>query len=292
MRYFIILLIWIFASPVMAQKGESVILNVVYEFTHINDLNNPDKALTEDMLLALGKTESRYTRNFKKQLPKNSSGGGIKKVAAIGGPVAVVSSKPSTTTELFQYVAAKKIVTTSKLGMQSYLMEDGLPQIKWKIYQENKTIGNYLCQKAIGEYAGRIYTVWFALELPFHNGPWKLSGLPGLILEAKDSKNEVLFLFKELYKGNEEESTGTTYNVTKFVKTSSLAFAKLEKAYIQDPAAAFQSQLPANGPKVVTVFIDDNGKSTSGEEAKTLIEKYKKEAKYKKDNPIELIKDR
>ncbi|MVO10049.1 GLPGLI family protein [Flavobacterium sp. TP390] len=55
---------------------------------------------------------------------------------------------------------------------------------EYKIIEEYKTILNFTCQKAITEIYGREFTVWFTTEIPVNDGPWKLYGLPGLILEA------------------------------------------------------------------------------------------------------------
>ncbi len=288
-----------FGGSVKAQQGQPAMLNVVYEFTHINDLSKPSKPYREDMLLVLGLTESRYTRNFKKiqiqSLKKTrdtESTGRSGNISVMGGPVAVVSVKPETNKEIFQLLQSNQLNITATLGMQTYLIAGVLPAIKWNVINEVKTIGNYICQKAIGEYAGRVYTAWFAPDLPYHNGPWKLSGLPGLILEAEDSKKEVQFLFKELYKAVENESTiSLNGNSFTFVKTNVNSFAKLENAYNQNPTAAFQAQLPSNAPKVQTIFIDESGQTTFGEQAKSLIEKNKKEAKLKNYNPLELIKN-
>lgn len=74
-----------------------------------------------------------------------------------------------------------------------YLIIDTLPKINWQIFEEQKTILNYVCQKAIGIFRGRSYTAWFTTAIPIPAGPWKLNGLPGIIMGANDDKNEVFF---------------------------------------------------------------------------------------------------
>lgn len=67
--------------------------------------------------------------------------------------------------------------------------EDNIPVINWKLLEGEKKILNYNCNSAQCTFRGRTYTVWYTTEIPLSFGPWKFSGLPGLILEAIDSKN-------------------------------------------------------------------------------------------------------
>lgn len=67
------------------------------------------------------------------------------------------------------------------------LIESNLPNIDWKITKETKRILGLECKKAIGVYKCRQYTVWFTKDIPLKVGPWHLNGLPGAILEAKES---------------------------------------------------------------------------------------------------------
>ena len=69
-------------------------------------------------------------------------------------------------------------------------VNDNWKKINWIIAQDTMTIGNFKCKKAIGDFRGRKYTVWFTEEIPLPYGPWKLYGLPGVIIEAYDDKNE------------------------------------------------------------------------------------------------------
>lgn len=83
--------------------------------------------------------------------------------------------------------------------------KEPLPKINWKIKDVTKKIEGILVQKATCKFRGRNYIAWFALEIPIPLGPWKLNGLPGLIIEAYDTNKELLFLFKKLeypYKKN------------------------------------------------------------------------------------------
>ncbi|WP_086029611.1 GLPGLI family protein [Tenacibaculum holothuriorum] len=73
------------------------------------------------------------------------------------------------------------------------MLKEQLPKINWKITDEFKKIGEYKCQKATGYFRGRTYTTWFANKIPVPFGPWKLQGLPGLIIEVKDNRKEVYF---------------------------------------------------------------------------------------------------
>ncbi len=76
---------------------------------------------------------------------------------------------------------------------KSMIVTEDLPVLNWKIFSEYRTIGGFECQKATCDFRGRTYTAWFTRKIPIPVGPWKLHGLPGLILEASESKNQVFF---------------------------------------------------------------------------------------------------
>lgn len=73
-------------------------------------------------------------------------------------------------------------------ALDEYTVSDTWLKIKWEIIDEIRIIGNFNCKKAIGEFRGRFYTVWFTEEIPLPYGPFKLYGLPGLILQAEDAE--------------------------------------------------------------------------------------------------------
>ncbi|MDR0982104.1 MAG: GLPGLI family protein [Culturomica sp.] len=66
-----------------------------------------------------------------------------------------------------------------------------LEKPKWEISTDTDTVAGYRCQKATTNYGGRDWTVWFTNEIPVSEGPWKLRGLPGLILKAETADGEI-----------------------------------------------------------------------------------------------------
>lgn len=82
-------------------------------------------------------------------------------------------------------------------GEQVYVKEI-TPKMNWKIEKEIKKIGSFMCKKATTNFRGRNYTAWFTYEIALPFGPWKLNGLPGLILEAYDANKFVYWYFKSI----------------------------------------------------------------------------------------------
>lgn len=85
----------------------------------------------------------------------------------------------------------------------TFLVVDTLTIPKWDIKDETSIIGGLKCQKATTFYKGREYEVWFTTEITTFFGPWKLNGLPGLIVLANDKRNEVYFEITEVLKNDE-----------------------------------------------------------------------------------------
>ncbi len=75
---------------------------------------------------------------------------------------------------------------------QSYLYEEPIPEINWELTDGTKEILGYECHKATARWRGRDWTAWYS-DIPFSDGPYKFTGLPGLILGLEDASGEHKF---------------------------------------------------------------------------------------------------
>lgn len=71
--------------------------------------------------------------------------------------------------------------------------EERVPEIRWEVTQQVDTICGYTCFAATASFRGRDWTVWYAPAIPVGAGPWKLNGLPGLVLRAMDSLKDFMW---------------------------------------------------------------------------------------------------
>lgn len=79
-----------------------------------------------------------------------------------------------------------------------------LGEIVWEISDSTKIVLGYDCVMATANYHGRDWTAWFTPDIPLQEGPWKLCGLPGLILEANESTGQHSFIATGLETSNQE----------------------------------------------------------------------------------------
>ncbi|MEJ5995354.1 GLPGLI family protein [Pedobacter sp. Du54] len=277
-------------SSALAQNPDKALARVRYSFSHIQDTTQKDKPYTENMLLVIGKNASVYTsydkinRNLEmeKQIQeqmKNQAGSGQMtiKIGSEG-----VIPKAINPLDYFFYANENKFFTKERI-FNNYLVEEDAPKINWKITKDTASFSGVKCQKAIANFKGRTWTAWFAPDLPFQSGPWKLNGLPGLIIEAIDETKTVRFQFAGIENINPEEAKSVAQDGPKIVvpggtlatsvmgmdgnaylgaeiklptdaiRTNRKELDKLKEARDKDPQGFMNAQMAAQGVQVGNV---------------------------------------
>lgn len=78
------------------------------------------------------------------------------------------------------------------LDMYSIVEKTQLPD--WKVVADSTAnILGYHCTMATAHFKGRTWKAWFTEDIPLSYGPWKLCGLPGLVLKAVDATRQYAF---------------------------------------------------------------------------------------------------
>lgn len=109
----------------------------------------------------------------------------------------------------------------------------------WEIGDSAKHILGYDCIMASASYHGRHWHVWFTPDIPIQDGPWKLSGLPGLILEALETSGQHHFTATGI--------TMTTRPITPnpgaghYEKTDRISMLKALRKFEDDPISALSA---------------------------------------------------
>jgi len=237
MRYLLLVLSFFVEFTVYAQ--EKAIAKVHYIFEHVNDTAQHEQPLVFETITYLGNIGSFFTEGstlnaqevMRKQFLSANFDGNIvieKRADPLRNYYIIIPSKA----EIFEVhnIAGENFVTKTDYDVPSWTIED-----------DTSTIGGYLCQKAVTTFKGRNYTAWFTVELPFSFGPWKLHGLPGLILAAKDDKEEVTFKYGGFEKVDSEDAKliAAPENT---ISAKPEEIIRLKTAYEENPSAYFKSR--------------------------------------------------
>ncbi len=106
---------------------------------------------------------------------------------------------------IFRSTSDNTMTVYDRAGSLEYgVYTEPLGEIQWEISDSTKSVLGYDCIKATANYHGRNWTAWFAPDIPLQEGPWKLTGLPGLILEASESTGQHSFVATGLEATNQE----------------------------------------------------------------------------------------
>lgn len=153
---------------------------------------------------------------------------------------------------VLQNVPKGKTTVYSVITPNYYSYTEASLPINWIFTEETDTVCGYSCQKATGEYGGRTWTVWYSTEIPVPFGPWKLCGLPGLVLAAKDSEGIHQFTAITFRKSNVPMNIKPYANT---IKTSREQFIKAKNKFEQNP----MGNIPAESISEMTIERYEDG---------------------------------
>lgn len=81
---------------------------------------------------------------------------------------------------------ANEVIVQDRIGLTNYQYKDKMPQIQWELQDGDTTIVGYACKKAKTHFGGRDYIAWYSPDVALPYGPYKFSGLPGLIFKITE----------------------------------------------------------------------------------------------------------
>ena len=149
------------------------IIEVEYNCTLIDEKDDYGDIKIEKLILQTSNSESLLKRTERDTIFETITKG--------------VFESNTSSESVYEIIEYKDLVNKVYFFKAPYIrktVKDDQYKISWNILSETKTILNYQCQRAICQFRGRDYIVYFTSEIPIPNGPFKFDGLPGLILEV------------------------------------------------------------------------------------------------------------
>ncbi|HEY0298912.1 MAG TPA: GLPGLI family protein [Arachidicoccus sp.] len=216
---------------------------VFYNFTYLRDTTQPNNLYKEEFELDFSKTTSlfsNYSMILQDSIMQTDIMNQLKNASDPNHVDLILHRSASISTDKFfiRLQPDTSVYDIRAISSQLFAIKDTQARINWKILDSTKSIEGNICQKAIGESHGRIYTAWFCSDIPYNFGPRRLNGLPGLIVEAYDDKHEVAYTLNHLQANIVTRQIGLSENA---IPATAKEYQKAYDAYIKNPQAFVQA---------------------------------------------------
>lgn len=151
------------------------------------------------------------------------------------------------------YPKDKSYTYLDRIGQERYACTETVEEPSWQLVADSATtIKEHPCLLATTFYRGRKWYAWYAEDIPMGEGPWKLCGLPGLVLRAYDAENQYRFELSGIRKARPNESI--TYIGKKYEEIDKKSLNKQYERFYGDPMGFI-----SGNPNMKVTVMDDKG---------------------------------
>lgn len=236
--------------------------NEVSYIAHRPNFKDGKTDLTNQYILLANSTESKFYSPVTEYIDSlNSTPEGKAKIKEMS--MSAFSSgklddipKPDGTMYVIKSFSDNKLKHFDTSGLEKYSYEELMSQWNWKIGDSTKVILGYECIMALTEYHGRRWTAWFTPEIPVQNGPWKLDGLPGLILEAEEEGSQYSFIATGIQQT--VKPITPVYLADEYEHTTRIDYLKSKRAFMDNPVGKINAQFGGAGVTIIRSDGDDS----------------------------------
>lgn len=210
--------------------------NILYEFRFVKDPDDKENTGSALTLLQIGSDYAKFLDYY--VLKDDSLHQRSSKLKYIGRE------------EMNQYLAVNQKIGFSKRiirdlrnqtnlvrefinGGGHYEYQTAAPEMDWELLDGHKRLLGHPVQKAKTHYKGRDWVAWFAKDIPIHLGPYTFGGLPGLILELKDTPGN--FHFRATGIDNKKQAIYKRNETDRYISVSKKELFKKAKLYHERP---------------------------------------------------------
>jgi GLPGLI family protein len=206
---YLILFFLLDSSNVIAQfVPDSVMLRIHY-ISKMKRMEDSKKLSDNENILDIGKHSSHFyslwaERNRDIRDSVLAHGGGLPEYQS----TLAKSGYPSSISfNVFKNYPQKGKLTYTDSDLADFIYEEDMVMPQWEMLNGDSIIAEYPCKKAKTTFRGRTWIVWYTMDIAYSDGPWKLYGLPGVILKAIDSKGDFIFYCIEIKRGTQQAIT-------------------------------------------------------------------------------------
>lgn len=253
MKYFLLILSFLLGLSVFAdepRKGQvkkidqATLCCVYLHYTQTQNLENVAVTDSTVTILEIGELVAKYgdLAAYKGKAPEGFS------ISYLNG-----DPRANDGITVYQGYPQENMITVREALLPNFYLYEETPALEWKIVEGSTTLLGYPCEKATATYAGRTWTAYFSQDIPSTRGPWKLSGLPGLILKAESTDGVHRFVAQALF--NVEAQDMVLDKTEKDVTTTRDRFIKLRNRLKTDAAWAKNAAYYLNSKDIREIWV-------------------------------------
>lgn len=234
------------------------VLTVQYDMEALTDLAHPGTPLKETMRLDIGQRSSRFY-SYTAYLADSV----LAADAANGASMELMARhaeqyRSQWSEQTFKRYPAGRVTTLDELAgdISRLRCEEPEELPRWTLTPDTLTLLGYRCTRATASFKGRQWSAWFAPDIAVSEGPWKLCGLPGLILRAEDAEGHYRFTANGM-----EQSCGAepiVFGGRDYEPVSRKQYNKMQERFAADPVGFITGSMP----NVKITVQDKHGNAT------------------------------